>query len=204
MRIGVDIDGVLTDIERWQLDYASKFYYEKYGKQIVNHKGFDTFDIFDVDTKYNDEFWLLHYKEYCTNVDVRRFANEVIDKLINEGNEIYIITARGSFLFDGSLDKILMTKETNDNIVLNWLKQNNIQYNNSIFTSDDKLDTCTSNNIDIMIEDCTKNINDISTKIPVLCFNAGYNEDVSDNNITRCYSWYDIYSKIKEMSKDKR
>ena len=25
MRIGIDIDGVLTDFEKWQLDYGSKY-----------------------------------------------------------------------------------------------------------------------------------------------------------------------------------
>lgn len=34
MRIGIDIDGVLNDIEQWQLDYGSKFYYEKYRNKI--------------------------------------------------------------------------------------------------------------------------------------------------------------------------
>ena len=34
MKIGIDIDGVLTDIEQWQLDYGSKFYYENYGLGI--------------------------------------------------------------------------------------------------------------------------------------------------------------------------
>ena len=42
MKIGIDIDGVLTDIEKWQLDYGSKFYYENYNKGIVNYKGYET------------------------------------------------------------------------------------------------------------------------------------------------------------------
>ena len=49
MKIGIDIDGVLTDIEQWQLDYGSKFYYEKYGLEIKNYKGYETNEIFDVD-----------------------------------------------------------------------------------------------------------------------------------------------------------
>lgn len=32
MRIGIDIDGVLTDIEQWKLYYGIKFYFEKYNK----------------------------------------------------------------------------------------------------------------------------------------------------------------------------
>lgn len=56
MRIGIDIDGVLTDIEQWQLDYGSKFYFEKYGKEILNNEGYETTDIFKVDSKLDDEF----------------------------------------------------------------------------------------------------------------------------------------------------
>ena len=43
------------------------------------------------------------------------------------------------------------------------------------------------------------NINKISTKIPVICFHAGYNKNCIGNNIIRCYSWYDIYSKINSI-----
>ena len=32
MRIGIDIDGVLTDIEQWLLDYGSEFIFDKYHK----------------------------------------------------------------------------------------------------------------------------------------------------------------------------
>lgn len=32
MNIGIDIDGVLTDITRYILDYGSKYFYEKYKK----------------------------------------------------------------------------------------------------------------------------------------------------------------------------
>ena len=36
MRIGIDIDGVLTNIEQWQLDMGSKNIFEKYNKEIEN------------------------------------------------------------------------------------------------------------------------------------------------------------------------
>ena len=80
MRIGIDIDGVLTDIEQWQLDYGSKFYFEKYGKEIKNNDGYETTDIFDVDSSLDDEFWNENFKSYSINVDVRKFAGEVIKK----------------------------------------------------------------------------------------------------------------------------
>lgn len=197
MRIGIDIDGVLTDIEQWQLDYGSKFYFEKYNKPIINNKGYETMDIFNVPTEYDDEFWIKYFKDYSVNIDVRPFAAEVIKRLKMDGNEIYIITARGSHL---SHSTDVMSVSENQEIVLEWLKKNNIYYDKIIFSPEDKLDICQDNNIDIMIEDKPKNINNISTKIPVICFNAGYNEECNGNNIIRCYSWYDIYYKIKNIN----
>ena len=94
-----------------------------------------------------------------------------------------------------------MTIEENRNIVLNWLKKNEIHYDKIIFSPEDKLDICRQNNIDLMIEDKPKNINTISSEIPVICYHANYNEQCSGKNIYRCYSWYDIYRKIKEIFK---
>ena len=173
-----------------------KKYFEKYNKQILDNEGYETTDIFKVDSKLDDEFWEKYFIEYSINVDVRKFASEVIKKLKNDGNEIYIITARGSFL---SHSANVMFFEENKNIVLEWLRKNEIEYDKIIFSPEDKLNICLENNINIMIEDKPANINKISTKIPVICFHAGYNKSCNGNNIIRCHSWYDIYSKIKEM-----
>lgn len=39
MIIGIDIDGVLTDIEKFELDYGSKYMITKFNKTIVNPNG---------------------------------------------------------------------------------------------------------------------------------------------------------------------
>lgn len=194
MKIGIDIDGVLTDVEKWQLDYASKFYYENYKKEIVNYKGYETNEIFAMDIECDNKFWKEYYVEYSENVDCRRLAAEVIRKLREENNEIYIITARGNHL---KKDKVLF--EQSCNMVLNWLKQNKIVYDKIIFSPEDKKDICMENKIDIMIEDKVDNINKIASIIPVICFHAGYNEKCSGENIYRVYSWYDVYSKISKL-----
>ena len=198
MRIGIDIDGVLTDIEKWQLDYGSKFYYENYNKEIVNPKGYETNDIFNSTVECDDLFWDKYFKEYSINVEARKFASEVISKLKQDGYEINIITARGSFLSHSS---DVMSKEENEQIVKDWLQKNKIYYDSLIFSPEDKLDICIKNNINIMIEDKVGNINKISTKIPVICFNAGYNEECKGENIFRVYTWYDIYNTIKNKIK---
>ncbi len=200
MRIGIDIDGVLTDIEQWQLDYGSKFFYEKYGKEIVNYKGYETNDIFCVEKNYDDEFWYTHFRDYSKNAEVRKFASEIIHKLHNEGNEIYIITARSGFSLN---DRETISNEESNNMVLTWLRNNNIYYDKIIFSPEEKLEICKAEKIDIMIDDRQDNVEHISKEIPVICFHANYNENCKGENIYRCYSWYDIYSKIKKIQKEK-
>ena len=193
MNIGIDIDGVLTDIEQWQLDYGSKVVFEKYQKGIINPEGYDVTEIFDVDKNLDDEFWRKYLYDYAKNEPARKFANEVTKKLSNDGNKVYIITAR--FLTDRDTDEGQKMRE----IVRNWLKENEICYNDIIFSPEDKLEICLNNNIDVMIDDKVENINEISKHIPVICFNAGYNKECKGENIYRAYSWYDVYNKIKEI-----
>ena len=52
-----------------------------------------------------------------------------------------------------------------------------------------------------MIKDKVENINNIYKTIPIICFHIEYNKQCVGQNIIRCYSWYDIYSKTSKMSK---
>lgn len=117
--------------------------------------------------------------------------------LHNDGNEIYIITAR--YLTNTNSELGHEMREA----VKKWLKDNDIYYDKIIFSPEDKLEICKENNIDLMIEDKVDNINKISKIIPVICFNAGYNKSCEGNNIIRCYSWYDIYNKIISLKDSK-
>lgn len=194
MRIGIDIDGVLTDIEQWQLDFGSKYMSEEKHMNIVNNEGYDLTEIYNVSKEYDTNYWNKYIMDYVENEPARKFCGEVIKKLKDEGNEIYIITAR--YLTAEA------TKEGENmrNIVKKWLKKYNIYYDNIIFSPEDKLEVCMENRIDLMIDDRVENVNQISTKIPVICFHAGYNKLCMGNNIYRCYSWYDIYETIRKIS----
>lgn len=192
MRIGIDIDGVLTDIEQWQLDVGGKFF-SKYNKSIVNKDGYEITEIFNISDELDDKFWNEYLYEYVTKEPSRKYASEVIEKLKEDGNEIYIVTSR--YLTNRETQEGKQMRE----IVVNWLKEQNIFYDEIIFSPEDKKETCKKNNIDIMIEDKKDNINKISKIIPVICFHAGYNKNCYGDNIIRCYSWYDIYAKIKRI-----
>ena len=190
MRIGIDIDGTLTDIEKFQLDFGSKFFSE-YNKFIVNPNGYESAEVFNVDDKLDNKFWDKYYFDYLKNEPIRKFANEIIKKLKDEGNEIYIITARHG-------ENTISDEETKK-LTKTWLDKNKVKYDKLIFSPEDKLETCLQNNINIMIEDRPENINSLSTKIPVICINAIYNQNCKGSNIYRAYSWYDVYYKILNL-----
>ena len=170
MRIGIDIDGVLTNIEEFIADYEVKFCYENNLSYRVNLKEYDEAKALGISAENCEKFWNKYLKYYAKEYRARDFASEVIKKLKEEGHEIYIV------------------KE--------WLKKNNIYYDKIVYTEETKLPYCVGNYIDIMIEDKPENVKEISTKMPVLCYNCNYNADVKGKNITRVYSWYDIYNKI--------
>ena len=169
MKIGIDIDGVLTDFEKWQLDFGSKFFI-KYNKNVVVPDGYDSDTVFNVSKEIDSEFWHEYLYDYAKNEPARKFAGEVIDKLRASSYEIYIITAR--YLTNRNDD---LGKEMR-NIVIDWLKNNNINYDKIIFSPEDKFEICRENNISIMIEDKVENINNLSKIIPVICFDAKYNK----------------------------
>lgn len=189
-RIGIDIDGVLTNIQDFRLIYGSKFMSTKYHKGIQNHKACNIKEMFDVDSKIEDEFWEAYFWKYSLEIPPRPFASEVIKKLHDAGYEIYIMTARAF------LDEKNCTIEKRKETTREWLLQNNIIYDQLIFTPEDKLESCLEYNIDIMIDDSITNVNSVSKKIPVICFHTYFNENCKGENITRCYTWYDIYEKI--------
>ncbi|OPZ76384.1 MAG: hypothetical protein BWY78_01389 [Alphaproteobacteria bacterium ADurb.Bin438] len=138
------------------------------------------------------EFWEENLENYDTKEPARAFASDVIDELKTLGHEIIIMTARCGD-FDYNEEKNNHMKQ----ITKNWLLKNNISYDEIIFTPKEKLELCIENKIDLMIEDKASHVMKISKIMPVLCFDAKYNQECFGENIIRVYSWYDVLSKIK-------
>lgn len=195
MRIGIDIDGVLTDLEQFQFDYGSKYSYENYKEELINANGYEIKDIFNISDEAYDVFWDRYFLDYVVNETPRKFADEITNKLHEEGHEIYIITAR----YFTDADKA-RAESTIEDVISEWLHKNNIYFDRIIFSPEDKVEICRKNEIELMIEDAPYNVDSLSKHIPVICFNAEYNKECKGNNIIRCYSWYDIYTKIKHIN----
>lgn len=191
MRIGIDIDGVLTDEKRCVIDYGTKFFAENNIPYIVRDDRYYGKEIFDV-TEQEYKLFLNNYIfEYSVNSPIRPFANEIIRKLKQE-HEIIIITARDFTTYENEYQNKMQE------IVKKWLYDNGILYDEIIFSKNKDI-ICKEKEIDIMIEDSPENIMSISKNIPVLCYTQSYNKNVNNKNVYKCYSWYDIYKKINEL-----
>lgn len=190
MRIGIDIDGVLTDEHKFIIDYGTKYFNTEGIKYILHNDIYDSPEIFEVTKTQYDGFWRKYLVYYSENISIRPFASEVVKKLKQESNEIYIITSRSFTTYENEY------RQQMQNMVKNWLHKNNIVYDGIIFSTN-KADICKKMHIDVMIEDKPENILSISKIIPVICYDHPYNNELFDKNIIRSYSWYDIYKKIK-------
>lgn len=199
MRIGIDIDGVLTDIERFVADYMTKYCIENNIEYKIGESSYNVHETFNISKEQGNNFWDTYIEDYAKNEKVRTFAPEVIEKLKQEGNEIYIITARwGTSKDDEKGNKM---RET----VIKWLCEYKIPYDKLVFvkaSNERKSDEIIENKIDLMIEDNPNNINELSKIIPVICYDAEYNRDCKGEKIIRCYSWYDIYKTIRNFIKE--
>lgn len=191
MKIGIDIDGVLTDIERYILDCGTKYCYENNIQINLKNVDYDEMKTFNWNQEQSLIFWNDYLEDYVKDFKPRAYAVEVLNKL-KVSNEIYLITARNDYGLPIE-DKNKMPEFTKK-----WLEDNKIYYDKLVFKPDsEKLDYCLENAIDVMIEDSPNNIINISKQVPVICYNCEYNAKVSGNNIIRVYSWYDILSKIE-------
>ena len=196
MRIGIDIDGVLTDIEQFVIDYISKYCVENKIKYNIGDYDYNYSKTFNITDEQEENFWNEYLEYYAVNEKARPFAAEVINKLRKDGHEIYIITARWLTNRDDDIGNKMK------GIVKNWLHENKILYDKLIFSKaskERKSQEIIEHKIDLMIEDSPNNINELANIIPVICYNAEYNKNCIDNKIIRCYSWYDIYSKINNL-----
>ena len=182
MNIGIDIDGVLADIEPYVFEYGSKLLYDK-GRSLedIDREKYETYEIFKWNRDDEHEFWDKYMFNYYTKAPARIFASEVIKKLKKHGHNIYIITARG--ISEKELYSYLK------DITKKWLKENDIYYD-EIFFEKDKKKIINENNIDLMIEDYEKNIKKIEEDCNIIVFDCIYNKNIKNHQ--RVNSWYEI------------
>ncbi|MGP1608811.1 MAG: 5' nucleotidase, NT5C type [Clostridium sp.] len=192
MNIGIDIDGVITNVEEYMLSYCSKFCYEnKINLEKGDKTDYSPRVMYNLTDKENEELWKKIINIYGKTVIPRMYVTEVINKLYQD-HDIHIITARTfEKEFYDTEDKIKEGREE----TIQWLKKYDIPYNTITF-AENKDEVVKEKNIDLMIEDSPDNIKSLEDYCKILVFNAVYNQDVKHK---RVYSWYEILYTIENM-----
>ncbi|MBQ2938409.1 MAG: nucleoside hydrolase [Clostridia bacterium] len=192
MRIGLDIDNVISSFDNSLLEEYLKHDKELRNTGIINENS-DSIrrGMFDWTDEEDNTFYQQNIERIATNLKLINDADKFISKLLEDGNEIYIISGRDNGDYKEPYE---MTR--------NWLAKNNINYTKLILTNaydkHAKTIECIKNNIDIMVEDNKGICIDLKENgIKVLMMNTRFNQNNLD--IERVSSWNEIYSKISKL-----
>ncbi len=195
MIIGVDCDGVLTDMSAYIYEYGEKWFKRK----PVNLDGCNTSEIFACTEKEEFRFGLRYFFTYCKKWPPREGASEIISNLHNDGHILYEITARKFVTMHNPLGWYSRY------LYEHWLQKHDFRFDDIFYCSEnkackDKLTGCRKFSVDIMIDDRSDVALYLADNgIRVLLFDTRYNQRTSHENIIRVYSWNDVYKKISEM-----
>ena len=191
MRIGIDIDNVISSFDNELLKEYIKHDKELRNTGIVNENAANIRKgMFDWSEEEDEKFYKENIERIAINLKPIKGAKKYIDKLKQDGNEIYIISGRDNNEYT---DPMGMTK--------NWLEKYKIYYDRLILTNaydnHSKTIECKNNKIDIMIEDRVSIATDLKNNgIRVLLMNTRFNKTNTD--FERVKSWKEIYYKIAQ------
>lgn len=171
MNIGFDIDGVLTDVSKFQIEYGKKFFKNR---ELVNENGYSIREMFDCTKEEEYDFWKHNLLNYTINFPPRIGVAELFNKLKLEGHKIFIISSRIKSSDNDFIGKLIRK------LVKQWFKKNNIPYDKIFFCSienspEEKSKCCIENKIDYMVEDTIANMEEIRKVTKVICFSNKYN-----------------------------
>lgn len=145
------------------------------------------------ETKF--DFFNMYYKNVLEDVKPLPKAQEIINKLKEEGNEIYFISARITTIEGCNAEEISK----------NTMHKYNIPYNKMIIGAYNKLDYCLNNNIEVFIDDSLEVLQELS-KHGIKCYlmTSPVNRELDTQNIKRVHSWQEIYDDLNGVNNDTR
>ena len=191
MNIGIDIDNTLTDIEKDLFDIANK-YTKKINpnfkdKSPVKFDGFTNMaafytDLFGWNNEQLESFFRNERIEVVDKALPRPGVVDVLKKMKDNGNNIYIVTARTDKHDDMPYER-----------AKTWLDKNGIVYDKLIVGATDKVKVCKELGIDVFIDDQLNNCMKISqsgiTTIRLTNSKEEYDHVINMSNFTQIFEY---------------
>ena len=124
MRIGIDIDDTMTDTFDYLMPYISEFFEVSLNYLKDNNISYNTLPKNMKEREF--EFSKKYYDRIIPNTPFKKDVKKYIDKIIELGNEIIIITARDKRLYTGEYKTTIQELKNNnicyDKLICNFNK----------------------------------------------------------------------------------
>lgn len=177
MKIGIDIDGVISDFVTSFRQLIKKEYDVDFGYDDIHQH-----DLYKVLGIPETEAKKLIVKTFEYDLGFQPGAIDGINKLYTK-HEIILVTARP-----------IETKQK----TLEWLRKNNISYHDIVFTREGEKHHVEELCFDAIIDDHLEEITNWIGKVPqVLVFNHPWNKSLNiKNRFERIYGWENILERF--------
>lgn len=181
MNIGIDIDGVIQDCERWFRTYAEIFDIDNVGRGVVNPNGVKVQERMGWDKSTFEKYLFSYMHMTMKNAPLMPGCKEVIGRLREMGHRLFVITARGTFT-----DREVELAEE-------MLERNGLVFDGIHCKSKDKLVECRQEKIDYMIDDSYTNVLRLSENgIKCLYFREYGSKDIISDDVIDVRNWGEI------------
>ncbi len=190
MIIGLDIDNVISDFDGGMQPLFLKEDKNKRNTGVIDNNLHYMKGMFDWSDEEVEEFLVNVCEDCAKRLRIRRGAREYINKLIQDGHEIVLITYRKEPNFLNG------EKTTKD-----WLKAKKINYHKLVLSaSPNKTEECKKNNIDIMFDDRAGYVYKMREEgVNCVLVLTKYNLK-ERKNLPHVRSWKELYNCVNNLS----
>lgn len=181
MKLGFDIDGVISDFVKTFVKIVEKHYdFRLTEEDVYCH------DLNLVLGISKEERNRLIRETISNGLELNLGAQQTLVKLSSEGHQIFILTARSSNLIE-------ITKK--------WLKEKGIPYYRLLHLKEGEKYNANVN-LDLVVEDNLEDAIGLSQKVKnVLIYDHPWNQSKNVRKLVkRVYNWDDIYKEIKQLA----
>lgn len=184
MNIAIDIDDTITYTYETLIPMIASYYGINLKKLMDEKPNYATLNH---TLKDYDKFKKDYYGKMARMVKVKEKAVEVINRLHDDGHRIVFMSARNNTEYD---DPYQISKD--------YLDKMGIKYDKLLVNVKDKGKACILENIDLFIDDSTKNCKAVQSKgIKTLQFDTVYTKD--NKYLRRVMSWPEVLEFVNQM-----
>lgn len=191
MNIGFDIDNVISNFDKKLMEELIKEDKNKRNSGIIRRNAMNIYEMFDWSKEEIEDLFCKNCEEWSKTLELNDQAKYFIDKLINDGHNIYLISHR---VYPHYSQPFETTEK--------WLKSKGIKYTQLLISKDtNKTTECKKCKVDIMFDDSVDNCNKMILG-GINCF-LYRDKDKYDKtpygNLRIVRNWEEIYNEIEKL-----